>query len=89
MATHPSILAWIIPWTEEPGRLHLTQSWTQLGNRARTREHPLHMSLNYKGNTSAVKTKMEEESSLHSLGGVSLGKLVLGLPLEAHSKRTL
>ena len=21
MATHPSILAWIIPWTEEPGRL--------------------------------------------------------------------
>ena len=22
MATHSSILAWIIPWTEEPGRLH-------------------------------------------------------------------
>ena len=21
MATHPSILAWIIPWTEEPDRL--------------------------------------------------------------------
>ena len=21
MATHPSILAWIIPWTEEPGGL--------------------------------------------------------------------
>ena len=21
MATHTSILAWIIPWTEEPGRL--------------------------------------------------------------------
>ena len=21
MATHPSILAWKIPWTEEPGRL--------------------------------------------------------------------
>ena len=21
MATHPSILAWGIPWTEEPGRL--------------------------------------------------------------------
>ena len=21
MATHPSILAWSIPWTEEPGRL--------------------------------------------------------------------
>ena len=24
MATHSSILAWKIPWTEEPGRLH---SW--------------------------------------------------------------
>ena len=22
MATHSSILAWRIPWTEEPGRLH-------------------------------------------------------------------
>ena len=24
MATHSSILAWRIPWTEEPGRLHTT-----------------------------------------------------------------
>ena len=24
MATHSSILAWIIPWTEEPGRLQST-----------------------------------------------------------------
>ena len=24
MATHSSILAWIIPWTEEPGRLQAT-----------------------------------------------------------------
>ena len=23
MVTHPSILAWRIPWTEEPGRLEL------------------------------------------------------------------
>ena len=22
MTTHPSILAWKIPWTEEPGRVH-------------------------------------------------------------------
>ena len=26
MATHPSILAWRIPWTEEPGRLQSTES---------------------------------------------------------------
>ena len=32
-ATHSSILAWEIPWTEEPGRLQpmgLQKSWTQL-----------------------------------------------------------
>ena len=26
MATHSSILAWRIPWTEEPGRLQITGS---------------------------------------------------------------
>ena len=26
MATHPNILAWRIPWAEEPGRLHPTGS---------------------------------------------------------------
>ena len=33
MATHSSILAWRIPWTEEPGRLQsmeVTKSQTQL-----------------------------------------------------------
>ena len=31
MATHSSILAWRIPWTDEPGRLQTmgSQSWTQ------------------------------------------------------------
>ena len=34
MATHSSILAWRIPWTEEPGRLQSTgsQSWTRLSD---------------------------------------------------------
>ena len=33
VATHFSILAWKIPWTEEPGGLQSmgSQSWTQLG----------------------------------------------------------
>ena len=33
MATHSSILAWEIPWTEEPGRLQsmgLQKHWTPL-----------------------------------------------------------
>ena len=35
MATHSSILAWKIPWTEEPGGLQsmeLQRSWIQLSN---------------------------------------------------------
>ena len=35
MATHPSILAWRIPWTEEPGGLTehgVAKSRTQLSN---------------------------------------------------------
>ena len=35
MATHSSILAWEILWTEEPGGLQFTglqKSWTQLSN---------------------------------------------------------
>ena len=37
MATHSSILAWRIPWTEEPGGLQsmgLQKSWTRQSNRA-------------------------------------------------------
>ena len=36
MATHPSILAWEIPWTEEPGgaTVHGVVSWTRLSDRA-------------------------------------------------------
>ena len=33
MATHSSILAWEIPWTEDPGRLQSTglqKNWTRL-----------------------------------------------------------
>ena len=33
MATHSSVLAWKIPWTEDPGGLQSmgSQSWTRLG----------------------------------------------------------
>ena len=35
MATHSSIVAWEIPWTEEPGELPVhgvEKRWTQLGD---------------------------------------------------------
>ena len=38
MAAHPSLLAWRIPWTEEPGGLQSTglQSRTELRNETKT-----------------------------------------------------
>ena len=30
VATHPSMLAWRIPWTEEPGRLQFV-GWQRVG----------------------------------------------------------
>ena len=32
MATHSSILAWRIPWTEKPDSHGVAESWTQLSN---------------------------------------------------------
>ena len=32
VAPHSSALAWKIPWTEEPGRLQVVKSWTQLSD---------------------------------------------------------
>ena len=32
MATHSSILAWKIPWTEEPGGLHTVHGVTRVGH---------------------------------------------------------
>ena len=43
METYSSILAWKIPWTEEPGGLHtvhrMEKSQTQLSARAHTHTH--------------------------------------------------
>ena len=38
MATHSSILAWRIPWREEPGRLH-SRKWREAAEPAGAREH--------------------------------------------------
>ena len=42
MATHSSLLAWEIPWTEEPGRLlsmEPQKGWTQLSDSTTTISH--------------------------------------------------
>ena len=37
MATHSNILAWEIPWTKEPGRLHL-QGCKRVGHNLATKQ---------------------------------------------------
>ena len=39
MATHSSILAWEIPWTEKPGGLHTSRGIANRHNRTTEREH--------------------------------------------------
>ena len=41
MAAHSSILAWRIPWTEEPGELQSIESQRVRHNWATKPEHPL------------------------------------------------
>ena len=55
MATHSTILAWEIPWTEKPGKLQfmgLQKSWTQLNTHTHTHTH-----------TSARDTESESEAT--------------------------
>ena len=33
MAIHSTILAWRIPWTEEPGGLQVLDTWTEVGGK--------------------------------------------------------
>ena len=40
MATHSSILAWRIPWTEEPGRLHTVHGIARAGHDLATKPPP-------------------------------------------------
>ena len=48
MATHSSILAWRIPWTEEPDRLQSVGSQRDTTERAHTHVHT-HGSTHYMG----------------------------------------
>ena len=41
MATYSSILAWRIPWTEKPGRLHTVHEITRVRHNLMTKPPPL------------------------------------------------
>ena len=44
LATHSSVLAWEIPWTEEPGELQSMGSQSQTQLSMHTRKHSVHNS---------------------------------------------
>ena len=59
MATHSSILAWRIPWTEEPGRLQ------SMASQSRTRLNDLaHMHAYMDGASSVVLLSVSLETEL-------------------------
>ena len=69
MAAHSSILAQIIPWTEEPGRLWSTgsQSWTQL-KRLSTPIHILNIYICLHIMKKINGDDVDEKESLHTVG---------------------
>ena len=44
LATHPSILTWRIPWTEEPGRLYIVHRVAESDTTEAT-QHAMHISV--------------------------------------------
>ena len=82
MATHSSILAWRIPWTEEPGGLQAmdSQSWTWL------RDFRFSLSPFY--NTETLKNVfLSLKSTPETLNNFLLNSFLLTLPTECHMKR--
>ena len=75
MATHSSILAWKIPWTEEPGRLQSmgSLSQTQLSNFTFTFHfHALEKKMATHSSILAISW-MEEPGGLLSMGSYRVG----------------
>ena len=56
MATHSSILAWIIPWTEEPGKLY--SLWGRKGADTTERATLTHFNQGYQGGRSWLHTEV-------------------------------
>ena len=71
MATHYSILAWEIPWREEPGRLQSkgSQSQTRLRHSATKRKFPLTLSSVPLPSICFRKIKVERGSSGKGIAG--------------------
>ena len=61
MATHSSILAWGVPWTEEPGMLHSVQGLQRVGHNLVTKPPPPYIPQLYK--TSPVSKHVAETQS--------------------------
>ena len=74
MATHSSILAWKIPWTEEPGRLQ------SMGSQTVGHEWAIWLSLYFQGHFFFLNTAMPSATWPVLQGSKSAGGLVLCEP---------
>ena len=73
MNTHPSILAWKIPWTQEPGGLQ------SMGSQSRTRLSDF-TSLGLKTETSRNKTATTRKLTKRWVVAHFLQEVIPGLP---------
>ena len=77
MGTHSSVLAWKIPWMEEPGRLQsmMSKSWTRLSNFTFTFHfHALEKAMATHSSVLAWRIpETEEPSGLPSMGSHRVG----------------
>ena len=103
MATHSSILAWRIPWTEEPGRLQSTGSQRVGHDRATslhfssvhfTSQHLLDFPGGFSGKSPTWQCKKCKSCEFRSLGGEKLLEedmqpTLVFLPGEPHGQRSL
>ena len=66
MVTHSSILAWKIPWTEEPGRLQSmgSQSWTGLKQLSTNLLWASHVELVVKNSSASQELQETQVQSL-------------------------
>ena len=67
LATHSSVLAWKIPWSEEPGRLPwVAQSWTWLKRLSSSSSHEPWIKPNTVGTIVSTTTSFTHWQNLHS-----------------------
>ena len=84
MAAHSSLLAWRIPWTEEPGGLQ-SMGWQSVGHDGSDLARVHHQARRKQCVSSAFRVRAETPGSLQGLGRALPGAAPLLSLARAHS----